>query len=459
VTRAGGGRSYRPAHRVLLFLAILLAGATEAVAAPNVVVVLTDDQRARTLRYMPKTSEELVAKGVNFARAMVPTSLCCPSRVSILTGRYAHDTGIYSNLERSGGGWPGFQANGQEADTIATALDGAGYRTALVGKYLNDFDFAPAGYVPPGWDTFMTWFGRDGAYYDYTLTNGDYHGLTEADFSTDVFTRHAVDFIQTTAPEEPLFLYYAPFGPHTPYTPAPRHDGMFDSLAPWRELPANEDVSTKPAWVRAKAPVSTSWITSSRRGELEHLQSIDDGVGAIVAALRDADRLGDTLIVYLSDNGFMLGQHRLRWKMTPYAAATRIPLVVRWDGHAKAGTVDYRIALNVDVARTVEMATGVPINDRGLDLLGSAVRTGFVMEASPADEAGAQTGRPAYCGWRNAKWLYVRYATGEEELYAYHLDPHELKNLARVPRYAFQKSRMGANAVRACSPTPPGYRW
>ena len=198
---------------------------------PNVVLVITDDQRADSMWVMPAVERLIGDNGVRFSNAVVSNPFCCPSRATILTGMYSHGTGVYAN-QGADGGWSTFAATGAERATIATALDAAGYRTGLFGKYLNGYGDAPPGYVPPGWDRWFTFLGQNGAYFDYTVFD-DQRGVLRfgsdpADYSTDVFAREADRFIRTTPAEQPFLLMVTPYGPHDPWTPAPRHQHAFD---------------------------------------------------------------------------------------------------------------------------------------------------------------------------------------------------------------------------------------
>jgi N-acetylglucosamine-6-sulfatase len=192
----------------------------------------------------------------------------------------------------------------------------------------------------------------------------------------------------------------------------------------------------------------------TRVGRAGTLLSVDDAMRSVVAALRRTGRLHNTLFVLLSDNGLMTGEHGLVGKDNPYDAATRVPMVIRWDGHVPAGTVDDRLALNLDVAPTLATAAGTSMTTDGLDLLGQATRRGFPLEAATGYQ-----GRPAYCGWRSTRWLYVHYADGTTELYDYRSDPGELHNLAGDPAYAGTMGRLRDRAVRGCRPEPPGFDW
>lgn len=423
---------------------------------PNVVLVVTDDQRADTIAGMPAVQRLLVRKGVQFSNGMVPTALCCPSRASILTGLYAHNSRVFGNGDIGGnryGGWAQFHRRGMEFRTIATALEGRGYRNGLFGKYINNFgNSTPDDFVPPGWDTFTAFQYARGAYFGYRLTDGTRHGYAPEDYSTDVLTRRVNSFIRTTPKNRPLFVYFAPFAPHDPYTPAPRHKGTATNLPSLATF--SPPGGTRAAWRRGRPVPPVEEADLARRGQVETLLSVDDAVAGILRTLRRTGRQRDTLFIFTSDNGYLWGEHGLIGKDAPYAPATRIPLVLRWDGHAPAGVVDERLALNIDLASTIARAAGAPMSTDGVDLLGSARRKGFVLEAMDG-----YRGRPAYCGWRTKRRMYVRWATGRTELYDYRTDPAEERNLAGLPKVKGVQQRMRAKARAACVPEPPGFSW
>ena len=430
---------------------------------PNVVLVVTDDQRADTLGSMTEVNDLLTAKGVRFTNGMVPTNLCCPSRSTILTGLYAHHTRVFGNGDIGGsryGGWAQFHRRGMEYRTLATALSGRGYHTGFFGKYLNDFSkLSPDGYTPPGWDTFTAFKYSRGAYFGYRLTDGSYHGNEERDYSTDVLARRTRAFVRATPDDQPVFVMFAPYGPHSPYVPAPRDADVVGTL-PTEVLPqalrapaAPVDLATLPRWKRKRhAPVDVQ--DTVRSGQTVTLRAVDEAVGSLVRTMRRENRARDTLFIFMSDNGYLWGEHGMVGKDNPYDGGIRIPIVVRWDGHAPRGVVDDRLALNVDIARTIADATGASMQTDGLDLLGGSTRQGFPLEAM----AGYRH-RPAYCGWRTERWMYVRYATGRSELYDYRTDPDEQHDLAGDPSVADVQARLRALATTHCSPPPPGFDW
>jgi len=187
----------------------------------------------------------------------------------------------------------------------------------------------------------------------------------------------------------------------------------------------------------------------------ETLLSVDAAVGRLVRTLRSTGRLHDTLFVFTSDNGIEVGEHGLLGKNLPYHEDTDVPMVMRWDGHITPGTVDPRLALNVDLADTFTSAASVRMRTDGWNLLGDRKRRGTVLEGAPLP----RSNRPSFCAWRTRRWLYVRYATGEEELYNYPTDPYELHNLAHRPAYRTRVARFLALDRSRCFPTPPGFHW
>jgi arylsulfatase A-like enzyme len=443
-------------------LAALLTSAVDAPAdagsgeRPNIVLVNTDDQRHDTLEHMPNVQALLVRKGTRFSNGMVPTALCCPSRASLMTGLYAHHTGVFGNGDVGGsvyGGWLQFHRRGLEFRTLPLALHQRGYRTGLFGKYINNFGNAtPRGYTPPGWDTFTTFVFTRGAYYGYLLSDGTYHGSEPGDYSTDVLTRRAARFIRSTPSEKPVFVYLAPYAPHKQYIPAQRHAGTaLDLAAPeavslsWRD---------QPSWIANRAPTPDEAPIPVQQGQVESLLAVDEAVASIMQTLEETGRDRDTLFVFTSDNGYLWGEHGITGKDVPYDAATRVPLVMRWDGHIPAGEVDDRLALNIDLAPTISAVTAARMETDGIDLLGTRRRSGFVLEAM-----NGYGGRPAYCGWRTERHMFLQWADGRAELYDYRTDPFEQHNLAGQPATRQVEQRMRAMAREHCDPEPPGFDW
>jgi N-acetylglucosamine-6-sulfatase len=433
---------------------------------PNVVLVMTDDQRWDTLWAMPTVRDALAGQGVTFSNGFVVNGLCCPSRASVLTGRYSHSTGVYLN-QFPNGGFRSFD----DSSTIATMLHGAGYSTALIGKYLNGYgsNGDGEGYVPPGWDVWEAFYGGMG-YYDYRLSEQGrvvrYHDAPR-DYSTDVLRRKAVTFLRGA--REPFLLAFTPYGPHGPAKPPPRYEHTFDNISWWKPPSFNEqDLSDKPAHIRHKGLLTKAelrFVNVYRRRQLAASLAVDDAVREILGTLEHRRVLTRTFIVFMSDNGVAWGEHALNAgkKAVPYEEPIRIPLVIRYDPLTKSHPAkEGRLALNIDLAPTfAELAGTEAKHAEGRSLLPllrgdpqPAWRNDFLIEhlqGLPYREV------PTYCAVRGERYKYVLYQTGEEELYDLALDPHELSNRASWPSLLDMKAILRARLAEICRPPPPGY--
>jgi N-acetylglucosamine-6-sulfatase len=429
---------------------------------PDIVLIVTDDQRADAMVHMPNVRRLLIRRGMRLNQAVVSNPLCCPSRATILTGKYSHSTGVYTNFGAVGG-WGRFNASGAERSTVATALDGAGYRTALIGKYMNGYVKAGA-FVPPGWDRWFAFAHVNARYFDYRIYAGRRgyleFGSRPRDYSTDVIARQAAGFIGRTKPGTPLFLMVTPYAPHDPTTPAPRHAGDL-SRASVRFGPAvnEENVSDKPAYIRRLEVRPLSEIRARTIRQWESLLAVDDLVRRLVNRLRETGRLRNTLIVFTSDNGFSNREHRWGGKRVPYLESIRVPFVVRFDGHVPAGARSRALAANVDIAPTIADFAQVPFPGAdGVSLRPLVTRESRAVRGPVLLEfASQETAVPTYCGVRTRRFVFVRYATREEELYDLAADPWQLRNVARKrPAKARELRNL---TVSLCRPTPPGFAW
>lgn len=435
---------------------------------PNIVFILTDDQDMATLATMANVKALLQDEGMSFSRNYVSLSLCCPSRVSGLRGQYAHNSTIYKNSAPDGG-FEGMYAKGLEQSTIATWLQTAGYRTAFFGKYLNGYpNTASPTYKPPGWNE---WYSPNGGTpykaFNYTMNeNGRTvsYGEAAADYMTDVLSAKAADFINRSVeqyPNQPFFAYISTFAPHSPATPAPRHEAAYPGATAPRTASWNEaDLSDKPAWVQAQPLLTTDQIADIDRlyrRRLQSLLAVDELVGNIVNTLQATGQLANTYIVFTADNGYHQGQHRLdSGKMTAFEEDLLVPLVVRGPGVPRGSTSTYLTA-NVDYAPTFAEIAGASIpsfvdgrsllpllqgqspagwrqvlllehkpdgNDERL-----AAKAGIQEPDDPFQTAGDGPNITAFTGLRTADGLtYVEYDNGDFELYDNATDPDQLRN-------------------------------
>jgi N-acetylglucosamine-6-sulfatase len=451
---------------LLLGPSIIVSAPPQAVSAapskPNVVIILTDDQRYDTLWAMPKVQSKLIDHGVRFANGFVTNSLCCPSRTSILTGNYSHTTGIWRDSPPFGG-YESFSQNGDEQSTLATWLQEDGYRTALFGKYLNGYkDAAAAGVIPPGWDSWNA-FDRAGYYHYKKFVHNKLHdfGGHPADYSTGVLAKEATSFIQNS--ESPFFMYFAPYAPHRPAVASKQYHHRFKNIDRWRPKSYNEgDVTDKPRWVQRLPRLHKDRrdaIDRFRIRQYQTLTSVDNAVGNIVNALRDSGALDNTIVFFMSDNGIAWGEHRWSSKKVPYEPSIRIPYIVRYDPLTKGSTDQAHMVLNIDVAPTIVQLTGaqapsmdgqslVPL----LDGSSTSWRQDFLIEHLAKNKRQVP---PTYCAIRSAQYLYVYYATGEEELYDLQQDPQELRNRIDDPTLDITRTTMRSRLKDLCNPHPP----
>lgn len=402
-------------------------------ARPNIVFIFTDDQDAASLREMPNTTALLKEKGTIFKSATFAQPLCCPSRATMLRGQYPHNTGITTNTDG-----PLFKENGLDESTLATWLDGAGYETALIGKYLNLYP-TQSPYIPPGWDE---WFaGLRDSWADCFNENGQercYRGHPDS-----IVKRHAVEFVHESAPAQRPFFLWASFS--APHYRAFYNDVDADKFtdAPLPGPPSfNEtDVSDKPAWVREQPRLTDPEIkemAAFHRDRLRSLQTVDRAVEALVAELKAQGELGNTYFFFWTDNGHHLGQHRLpAGKNTPYIEDLSFPLVVRGP-NVPEGESRTELVANTDLAPTMADLAGTKapgfVDGRSFAplLRGESIpyRERLLIE-SPATEV---MRNPAYTGIRTASGgMYIEYEGGEKELYDLEADPYELENLLHEP--------------------------
>jgi N-acetylglucosamine-6-sulfatase len=368
-----------------------------------------------------------------FPNAVVSTPLCCPSRASILSGRYARHTGVVDNVT-------GYRLD--ESDTVAAWLDGAGYETALVGKYLNDYPHDRAPYVPQGWDRFFAKRNPDQAltYYGFPVVDQGVPrgvGTETVDYATDVLTNEALAFLTTVPAGAPWFLYFAPIAPHFPWTPAPRYAHAFDDL---RLDPPSarmlNGVRGKPPWIRSLAPVDPTRLAvfqDERVRERRSLLAVDDAARRLLGAVTARGDLQNTVVIFLTDNGYAFGEHRIEGKRCPYEVCIATPLAIRTPWSAAATVPD--LIANVDLAPTIAEVAGVspPAPVDGTSFAGvlrggdPPTRSGVLIEYGGDDDM------PAWVGVRGQDWTYVEWSDGARELYRFGADPEELRNLVGRP--------------------------
>jgi N-acetylglucosamine-6-sulfatase len=425
-----------------------------AVHRPNIVFVLTDDLAWNLVQYMPRV-QQMQRDGLTFSNYFVTDSLCCPSRASIFTGRFPHDTGIYTNTAPDGG-FNAFHQNGEESQTFPLLLQAAGYRTGLMGKYLNGYDPAALGdratpYVPPGWNE---WDVAGNAYreFNYSLNeNGHvvHYGRDASSYMTDVLARKSVRFIDQAAAEgKPFMLEVATFAPHAPFVPAPRDRRDFPGLKAPRTPAFDAPNVDAPSWLTDYMPLrprSIRRIDRSFRRRAQSVQAVDALIGQVEAELERQHLAGDTYLVFSSDNGLHMGDHRLLpGKLTAFDSDIRVPLIVVGPQVLRGQTVT-ELAENIDLAPTFLRLAGVSppptVDGRSLASLIRGERSpawrravlvehhGRVTDPNDPDLPTSGAGNPpTYEALRTGNSTYVEYADGEHEFYDLGADPFELHN-------------------------------
>lgn len=425
---------------VLTGAAVHPARAQPSTSKPNFVFIFADDMRYDDMKYMPKTRRLLGGEGMTFSNAFISNSLCCPARATTMRGQYAHNTGVWTNESGPRGGWKTYKRKGYEKDNVATRLHRAGYRTALIGKYINGYDGST---VPKGWDKwFAKWADGSGGFYDYQVNdNGTKrrYGSSSSDYATDVLSRETGEFIGASVTQrKPFFAYVTPKAPHEPATPAPRHEHAYDGVRAPRPPSFNEkDVSDKPPWIRQLPRLSPQEQAQiDRRHELraESLLALDDLVEAVVNRLRSSGQLDNTYIFFTSDNGWHEGEHRVaKGKGRPYEEDVRVPLLVRGPGIA-ADSVTSRMAINTDFMPTFTDLAGIRtpkyVDGRSLSpvLKGNTTswRSAVLLEGPKYKYHGIRT---------STDKKYVVYKGRKKEFYDLESDPYELRSKRSVPSW------------------------
>jgi N-acetylglucosamine-6-sulfatase len=513
-----------PIACVLVALALPVAAHARPASAdkdgrPNILVVMTDDQAKADVAHMPNVQRLLARRGTTFADAIDSFPLCCPSRATFITGQYAHNHGVAGNFYPFG--WYGMK---HRSNILPAWLQKAGYRTALIGKWLNGYGARDAhGEVPAGFDT---WRGLlDVSAYDYynfvmnqngkLKTWGDadfarklvqfakievspdpgglpgviaqltkffgpapysYWGTEDADdYSPDVTAKITEDLVRAEGKsKKPFFIWWSPAAPHREDVattlmgrpgrdprPAPRYASSSSRYKLPRPPSFNEtDFADKPSNMRDHAPSMSDeqihQLQLDYEGRMGSLLAVDDHVKKLIATLKATRQLKNTLIVFVSDNGWLQGQHRVTGdKFLPYEESVRIPLIVRGPGVPAGKTVRGQVA-NIDFAPTLVDAADAKAGRTmdGVSLL-PTIRNPhkrpdrvFEIEAlAPLFEGDVPVNgwdRP-YKGVRTGRYTYVVYTeTGEKELYDRRKDPHQLVNVAGNRAYAKIRAKLAA---------------
>ena len=470
---------------------------------PNFVIIQTDDMTVEDLEYLPYVQKALIDRGAQFTQTLTPFALCCPSRASMMTGSYPHNTKVNANFPPDGGFVAWEKVNG-EAFT-AYWLQQAGYHTAHIGKYINGYGMynRPVARTPSGWSE---WFGSadPSTYqmYGYRLNEpkgstvyGDFYVEDAKTYGTDVYTRKAVGVIKRAKKTRgPFMLQVAYLAPHVetipltdgswqeswadvdkpekgsgisvqsiPPRPALRHQDLLPDMPLTKDPSFNEeDRSDKHPFIRDIPPLTEEKITElteDNRSRRLSLFAVDEGVKRIVATLRRTGQLENTYIVFMGDNGYLLGQHAISYgKYFPYEPALRIPMVMRGPG-IEAGQSIGRMTSEIDVAPTILELAGVtptrPVDGYSLVgrlLDGERLPTRTILLSSGPQKSASGADLPMFDGVRTRDYSWWAYEDGFEEMYDLRRDPYQLQSVADDPAYAQTRAALRAEweALSGC---------
>ena len=432
---------------------------------PNIVLLSTDDQSTVEMRWMPRTRRLLAAHGLSFDHALSPDPLCCPARAEILTGKGGQNSGVRYNSGRWGG-YAAYTRGDNRSQNIAVWLRRQGYRTALVGKFLNGYDARRDG-REPGWDHWNpTGLGTYSYYGTSFYNDGDVQRFPQKHVS-DVVRDYTLRYIDEFANgSHPFFIWASDVGPHlasgpgfkqrfgrrwVPAIPARRHEDLFDDVPlPQARKPSfNEDVDDKPRALRHAAQSRRS-LTHEFRQRIRTLQSVDEANARIIRELRRVGELDNTYVFFLSDNGYLLGEHRLRGKNFGSQEDLSVPLVVRGPGvrtdareQSSVDLVDLAPTF-LDIAGMGESAVAaLRLDARSIvplsrDTTAGAADTRLIQggTASTAEMTDPRSLAPGWW-WRGVAtddFVYQAWFNGDEALYDRRRDPFELENLVDLTR-------------------------
>ncbi len=438
---------------LLAALAILGLAAGQASAShlgrPNILIILTDDQRADgTMDVMPQTRSWFESGGTKFSQAFASTPMCCPARASIFSGRYTHNHGVRTNDS---------SATLDQRFTIQAYLKAAGYRTAIFGKYMNAWNLIRN---PPNFDD---WSISVAGYSPFRVNeNGVVKGISQ--YATSYFKDNAVRFINESETQDatPWFLEVSTTAPHAPFTPEAAYASA--PVPPFNQTPSyfEADKRDKPLFIENELDDATQ-IQTDRTAQLRTLMSVDDLVQQVFTTLEADGEAENTLAIFLSDNGYLWGEHGLEAKGFAYDESIRVPMYMRWPAHVVPDATDSRLVSNIDLAPTIAdavggLAPGVPMD--GKSMLNMATSRSRML----SEMYFGTLGLPGWAGIRTATSHYVEHydpvdheTVRYREYYDLTADPYEMDNLlgdgnaANDPPTAALAAQLAAD--RNCSGT------
>lgn len=441
--------------------------------APDIILINLDDADLDLIgqdaiaQYFPNIAKHLQDQGLRLDNLHVVDPLCGPSRASLFRGQYPHNTGIELNalgtgpslkdsvtpdekalgdetVETPTGSWEEFLDRGYANEELGVWLQRAGYHTALVGKYHHTEFPAAAGnasYVPPGWHDFRA--STSGRYYETVrFVNGERLVTEPGQFRTDVEAADVKDVLTSRDPERPLFLYVAPFGPHASGDTliyASRHEDAFADAQLPKPASYNETDFTDKAAAYSNVPPLTAEERDNTellfRDRLRSMAAIDDMIGELFRTLEVQGTRGNTIVMLTSDNGFLLGHHRMLGKLAAFDRSTRVGLLAVGPGIEPG--ISVALLAHIDITATILELAGAPIPDvvdgrsfvpllYGQDL--AERPDGILIENRQPSFSRGQIIEHDYVTLRLDSSAYVQHASGNHEFYDLAQDPDQLDN-------------------------------
>ena len=458
--------------KILIFLAFSLFTQILIGSKPNIIFILTDDQRYDEIGavgnfpwLVTPNLDKLLREGINFENAFVTTSLCGPSRASFLTGTYANRHGVVVNE---------YVDYDKKLPTFATLLQEVGYQTAYFGKWHQAMHNRPR----PGFNKWMVFWGQGKYFNDALLTEtGENFYIPEGKYLTDQLNELAVEFIDKASKEDnPFMLYLSHKALHEPFTPPARHKNLYKDMEIPTQDDLNDDISTKPKYIQKMAKINRErgggiapihWKIPDK---MRTVTAVDEGVGMIFEKLKKENLLENTIVIFAGDNGYFVSEHGgLHDKRKAYEEAIRIPLLM-WNPYQEQPSKVDSLVLNIDLAPYICDLAGIkaPAHMQGESWQSildgkSKGRKGFLYEYYKENEyrpTGGFGGTPTILAYRTKDWKYVTYPEEgfKSELYNLNDDPKELYNLINDESYARVLSKLDKSfkkLLREINYTPP----
>ncbi|EPS33769.1 hypothetical protein PDE_08731 [Penicillium oxalicum 114-2] len=444
---------------------------------------MTDDQDLHldSLDYMPKLQKLIGDEGTFFRRHYCTIAVCCPSRVSLMTGKLAHNTNV-TDVNPPYGGYPKFVSEGHNDDYLPLWLQEAGYNTYYTGKFLNAHTTSNYNKpYPKGWNS--TDFLMDPSTYSYwnsTFQRNHDTPVVSDGYSTDIITHRSLSFIEEAqSSDRPFFIGIAPIAPHaktaavqnssipafTDPVPAERHANKFPHAKVPRTENFNPDTPSGASWVLDLPRLNSSdvdYMDKYYRRRLQSLQAVDDLVESVILKLSESGLLDNTYIFYTSDNGYHVGQHRMvPGKGCPYEEDVNVPMMIRGPDVPKGRTVDF-VTSHTDIAPTLFDLAGIPLRKDfdglpmpltapamrvsrsdprrehvSVEYWGTNLQEGDIGRLSPTGPA-VVYGNNTYKAMRvigdSYNLFYSVWCTNEHELYDMKNDPYQMRNIFNTAR-------------------------